>query len=187
MPDLRGTYFYGDFCQAFIRSFRIVPGTPPTITDQRDRTAELAPGGGVTIGLITSFGEDGRGELYVVDRDGDIFKIVPILPNLEVSGGGASPFRLSRDGDWSWEDLQATSDHPLAGYKVYRTSGNGSGTFDCIHQRTDTLWPGGDPAVPAAGQLYSYLVTALDAAGTESSAGEASNGAPRTLGTLPCP
>ena len=35
-------------------------------------------GGGLSIGSISSFGEDARGELYVTDlEDGEVFKIVP--------------------------------------------------------------------------------------------------------------
>ena len=74
MPDLRGTYFYGDFCSAFIRSVRVVGGVG---TDPQDHTAELAPGGGLTIGSLSSFGEDARGEIYICDLDGEVFKIVP--------------------------------------------------------------------------------------------------------------
>ena len=33
--------------------------------------------GGFSIGSVTSFGEDARGELYVVDQGGEIFKLVP--------------------------------------------------------------------------------------------------------------
>ena len=44
----------------------------------QDRTADVAPGGGLSIGGVSSFGEDARGELYVVDYgDGEVFKIVP--------------------------------------------------------------------------------------------------------------
>jgi hypothetical protein len=74
MPDLRGTYFYGDFCTAFIRTFEIAGGVA---TNLQDRTAELAPGGGLAINQISSFGEDARGELYICDLGGEVFKIVP--------------------------------------------------------------------------------------------------------------
>jgi hypothetical protein len=75
MPDLRGTYFYADFCSGFIRTFR---GIAAGHAQQKaDRTATLNPGGGLTIENITSFGEDGRGELYIADHNGEIFKIVP--------------------------------------------------------------------------------------------------------------
>lgn len=74
MPDLRGTYFYADFCSAFIRSFRMIEGEA---REAKDRTAELAPGGKRRLETITSFGEDARGEIYIVDQDGEIFRIVP--------------------------------------------------------------------------------------------------------------
>lgn len=73
LPDLRGTYFYADFCTAFIRTFEWVGGAA---TNQQDRTADLAPGGGRSIDSISSFGEDARGELYVVDIGGEVFRIV---------------------------------------------------------------------------------------------------------------
>lgn len=74
LPDLHGTYFYGDFCTAFIRTFEWAGGMA---TDPQDRTAELAPGGGLSIDNISSFGEDARGELHVVDLGGEVFRIVP--------------------------------------------------------------------------------------------------------------
>lgn len=73
MPDLHGTYFYGDFCSGFVRTFRVVGGVA---TDHQDRTAELESSG-VSIDSISSFGEDARGELYIVDFGGEIFRIVP--------------------------------------------------------------------------------------------------------------
>ncbi len=74
LPDLRGTYFYADYCTAFIRSFRMSAGLA---VDAADHTTELAPGHGLAIDNVSAFGEDARGELYVVDYDGEIFKIVP--------------------------------------------------------------------------------------------------------------
>jgi glucose/arabinose dehydrogenase len=183
MSALRGTYFYADFCAAFVHSFRMAGGV---VTDPRDRTAELAPGGGLALGQITSFGEDARGEIYIVDWPGEIYKIVPALPNLQVSGIGAAPFTLD-PAAWSWEDLQATSSHPLSSYHVYRSPGNGSGAFDCVFQSPFTQWAGGDPAVPALGALFSYVVTAVNPAGQETSPGAATDGTPRSLSTLPCP
>jgi len=74
MPDLRGTYFYADFCSEFIRTFHVRNGVA---VDLKDRTAELTPGGKRRIEAITSFGEDARGEIYIVDQEGEIFRIVP--------------------------------------------------------------------------------------------------------------
>src|SRR3954467_13776367 len=57
MPALQGTYFYGDFCSEFVRSFRLANGMA---NELQDWTA-LRPGGS-----ITSFGEDASGELYLM-------------------------------------------------------------------------------------------------------------------------
>ena len=183
MSALQGTYFYGDYCAAFIRSFRMAAGVP---TEATTRTTELAPGGGLSISQITSFGEDARGEIYIVDRGGEVFKIVPVLPNLQVSGIGATPFDLGVP-DWTWEDLQATSSQPIAQYRVYRSAGNGSGAFDCVFQSALSRWPGGDPEVPAPGDLFTYLVTGSNAAGQQTSPGIRSDGTPRVLSSVPCP
>jgi glucose/arabinose dehydrogenase len=75
LPDLRGTYFYADYCSAFIRTFQGVSGGDATNTV--DRTSDLAPGMGLSIDTPTTFGEDARGELFIADYGGEIFKIVP--------------------------------------------------------------------------------------------------------------
>src|SRR5205823_13154187 len=62
MPDLRGRYFYSDFCSGFIRSPR--PAAPRT---PRVHVAALFPGGTLSVSL---FGLDASGELYVVHRGG---------------------------------------------------------------------------------------------------------------------
>ena len=74
LPDIRGRYFYSDYCSAFIRSFNGIAGG--NAQNVLDHTADLAPGGGLTIGSVTSFGEDARGELYIADQGGEVFKIV---------------------------------------------------------------------------------------------------------------
>jgi glucose/arabinose dehydrogenase len=70
MPGYAGTYFYGDYCTGLIRSFRLEGGRA---VDQRDWTAAVGRG----IGRITSFGTDADGEVYVVDQDGEIWRITP--------------------------------------------------------------------------------------------------------------
>lgn len=73
IPDLQGTYFFADYCTAQISSFVFNGSTIPTATN---RTAELAPGGGLSIATITSFGEDASGEMYICDQGGEVFKII---------------------------------------------------------------------------------------------------------------
>ena len=70
IPDLKGTYFFGDYCSARIWSFRYDGNT---LTEFKDRGSELDPGSNIK--LITSFGEDARGELYIITIGGDIWKI----------------------------------------------------------------------------------------------------------------
>ncbi|MBL8899166.1 MAG: PQQ-dependent sugar dehydrogenase [Planctomycetes bacterium] len=83
IPDLRGTYFFGDSCSNTIWSFRY----RGAITELQTRTAELAPGGGLGIGAPVHFGEDARGEILIVDLSGEIFKIVPRLPSPAIDLG----------------------------------------------------------------------------------------------------
>ena len=64
---LRGTYFYADYCQGWVRSFRLQSGVASEQTDWE----ELRPGGS-----ITSFGEDARGELYILTEQGTVHRIV---------------------------------------------------------------------------------------------------------------
>jgi glucose/arabinose dehydrogenase len=80
---VQGTYFYSDYCSATITSFRF-NGT--TVTNVTNRTSELAPGGGLAINSVSSFGEDASGELYICDHGGEIFKIVPRLSGADCNG-----------------------------------------------------------------------------------------------------
>jgi glucose/arabinose dehydrogenase len=70
LPGYAGTYFYADFCTAFIRSFRTQAGQ---VVDQRDWTAALGRG----VNAPTAFGVDDEGEVYIVDQDGEVYKVVP--------------------------------------------------------------------------------------------------------------
>jgi glucose/arabinose dehydrogenase len=69
IPDLRGTYFYSDFCSGFVRSFRFAAGAA---TDERS-WPELRP----SEGGVSSFGEDAAGEIYLTTSGGAVYRIVP--------------------------------------------------------------------------------------------------------------
>jgi glucose/arabinose dehydrogenase len=58
IPDLIGVYFYSDFCDGWLRSFRWDPAQG-TAVDQREWSIP-------NIGSVYSFGKDGDGELYVL-------------------------------------------------------------------------------------------------------------------------
>jgi glucose/arabinose dehydrogenase len=68
IPALQGHYFYADYCQGWVRSFRLQDGQ--AVEPQQWPT--LAPGG-----PITSFGQDAAGELYVLSAEGRVSRIVP--------------------------------------------------------------------------------------------------------------
>jgi glucose/arabinose dehydrogenase len=70
MPGYQGTYFFSDYCTSFIKSFRIENGAA---VDVRDWTSSLGRG----LDNVTSFGTDADGEVYIVDRDGEVYQIVP--------------------------------------------------------------------------------------------------------------
>jgi glucose/arabinose dehydrogenase len=69
MPDLAGTYFFGDFCAGFVRSFRLSNGQA---TEVRDWKAGLRG-----IDSPTAFGLDADGEVHVVDFDGEVYRLEP--------------------------------------------------------------------------------------------------------------
>jgi len=64
-PSLVGHYFYADYCEGWIRSFRFVNGA---VTEHQTRMAS-------SVGNVTSFGEDAAGELYVVTAQGRVYRI----------------------------------------------------------------------------------------------------------------
>lgn len=67
-PALRGTYIFGDFCSGFIRSLRLVGGTPVTAY------TPLSPP--LINDNVVSFGEDADGEVYVSMASGRIYRVV---------------------------------------------------------------------------------------------------------------
>ena len=66
IPGLQGHYFYADYCAGWVRSFRYASGSA---TDERQW--DLGE-----IGQPLSFGQDGAGELYVMSRNGRVYRFV---------------------------------------------------------------------------------------------------------------
>jgi hypothetical protein len=65
IPDLQGVYLYGDFCSGTLWGLREVQESPPL--NQVVIESSLN---------ISSFGEGMDGELYVVDLNGGLYRIV---------------------------------------------------------------------------------------------------------------
>jgi len=96
IPGLQGTYFAADFCSGRIWTFEF---DGQDVINLVQRQAELDPPGGDSISSITSFGQDARGDLYIVDRGGEIFRVLAAdgsngcicAPDLTGPGGDGVP------------------------------------------------------------------------------------------------
>jgi glucose/arabinose dehydrogenase len=72
MPDMAGTFFFGDYCGGTLRTLRVQGGQA---VDTTDRTEEIDPDGLLYQGL-SSFGTDGYNELYVTQvASGRVYRI----------------------------------------------------------------------------------------------------------------
>ncbi|MCE9579279.1 MAG: PQQ-dependent sugar dehydrogenase [Deltaproteobacteria bacterium] len=72
MPDLVGTYFYGDYCSGEIDTFIYAGGAA---TSKMSRTSDVDPDG-LLKGRLSSFGTDGYDELYATAvSSGRVFRI----------------------------------------------------------------------------------------------------------------
>jgi glucose/arabinose dehydrogenase len=69
IPDLRGVYFYADYCSGLIGTLRMQDGA---LAGSRDITATLNRDG---IRDFTSFGADADGELYIATGGGSVYRI----------------------------------------------------------------------------------------------------------------
>jgi glucose/arabinose dehydrogenase len=72
-PALAGTYFYSDYCTAFLRSFRWTKDGG--VKDQWEWKKALDPND--RLSQVASFGEDEDGEMYVISLAGTVWKLVP--------------------------------------------------------------------------------------------------------------
>ncbi len=66
IPELRGRYFYSDYCNGWLRSF----------VYSNDTAAEQIDWNIINVGQIFSFGEDAQKELYMLTSTGRAYKIV---------------------------------------------------------------------------------------------------------------
>jgi len=75
---LHGQYFFADFVQGKVFTLRF-DGTAWVATE---RTSQIKTDFGA-ITNPTPFGEDARGNLYITDLDGDIFKLMPMVASAD--------------------------------------------------------------------------------------------------------
>ena len=74
IAELQGKYFFADYVSRQIWSFE---RNGSGITNLTDWTSRLRPRTG-SIGGVSSFGEDAAGNLYIVDLDGEIYRITSL-------------------------------------------------------------------------------------------------------------
>jgi glucose/arabinose dehydrogenase len=80
MPALRGTYFFAEYEVNWVKSLRVVAGA--VSGEIVDRTAELNLGiAPDVLDDIAAFGADGSGELYILDHETKVFRIVAAEPS----------------------------------------------------------------------------------------------------------
>lgn len=76
IPSLDGAYFYADWCTGMVRSFRW--SATEGVRDHWEWRPHLDPKS--QLATLVSFGQDTRGELYLVSHDGDIWMLAPKHP-----------------------------------------------------------------------------------------------------------
>jgi glucose/arabinose dehydrogenase len=74
IPELDGTYIFGDYCTGRIWSFQLKDNKGINFQNLRKKLKTTSKDMPL---FISSFGEDNSGELYVVDYLGAIYKFVP--------------------------------------------------------------------------------------------------------------
>lgn len=74
VKELEGRYIFGDYQNPRIWAFHLNKGGKAR--GFKDLTDDLKPPGGGRINLISSFGEDNEGNLYIVDHTGPIYRVV---------------------------------------------------------------------------------------------------------------
>jgi len=95
---LQGQYFFADFVQGKVFTLRF-DGSAWVATD---RTSQIT----TDVGALThpsSFGEDGRGNLYIVDFGGNIFRLTPTVASADqgdvLHGFGGNDMLFGGSGD----------------------------------------------------------------------------------------
>lgn len=81
-PSFNGRYFYADFVEGRVFSIglHLDEAGEASADDEREHTAAL--GGRGTLGMISAFGLDARGELLIVNwLSGVVLRVVPVTPD----------------------------------------------------------------------------------------------------------
>ncbi len=130
-PSFVGRYFFADYVAGRVFSFALdqTAGGSASATDVREHTSAIT--GGARDTLISSFGVDADGELYVLNyQSGVVFKIVPDVTRVP---GTPEDVRMAIDREgvalmWT----PPTDGAPAIGYVVETTTATGAQTLRAI-------------------------------------------------------
>ena len=73
IKSMQGQYIFGDYCSGNIWTLKVVNGKALNF---KNRTEEINIGGGEFTTYISSFGQDSDGEIYIIDYNGGIYKLI---------------------------------------------------------------------------------------------------------------
>ncbi len=73
IKSMQGVYIFGDYCSGNIWTLKVVNGKAVNFSN---RTEEINLGNGEFTTYISSFGQDSDGELYIVDYNGGVYKLI---------------------------------------------------------------------------------------------------------------
>ena len=94
---LQGQYFYADL-GGKVFTLQFTGGTWVST----ERTSQITTDAGA-INTPTSFGEDGHGDLYITDADGDVFRLTPVVASADqgdnLSGNGGADMLFGGAGN----------------------------------------------------------------------------------------
>jgi glucose/arabinose dehydrogenase len=112
---LQGQYFFADFVQGkvFTLSFN---GSAWVATDRTSQIVIDVPGAALT--QPSSFGEDARGNLYIVDFGGNIFRLTPTILSAPAPAGTTADMMLRRGADGIFEIYNVGNSTILAAFQL---------------------------------------------------------------------
>jgi glucose/arabinose dehydrogenase len=110
---LQGQYFFADFVQGKVFTLRF-DGSAWVATD---RTSQIVTDVGQLI-LPSSFGEDARGNLYIVDLGGNIFRLTPTVLSAPPPAGTTADMILRRGADGIFEIYNVGNSAILAAFQL---------------------------------------------------------------------
>ena len=137
-PQLNGVYVYGDYCSGTIWG---------AVRDAAGVWSERAIG---TSQLISSFGEDEAGELYVVEHSGSVKKVTSATAFLKPSVSALAPGAAVRGDPGILLTVDGSGFTPSS---IVRWNGSGRATTYVSRTRLEAAIPAGDLAAPGTASV----------------------------------